>query len=337
MAELRDLLAKYTVILDARTPKEFDQGHIPGAINFPLFSNEERHHVGLCYKEKGKDEAVKLGLRFVGPRMAGFIDEAEKLSPDRKALLYCWRGGMRSGSLSWLLKTAGFEIDLIPGGYKTWRRFVLDSFEQPLLLLNLSGYTGVGKTEVLAALADQGEQVLDLEGIANHRGSAFGQMGEQPTTEHFENEVAAKLLSFDLSKPIWVEDESRSIGKIYMPSALTEQMRNADMVLVDRDRSERIESICKLYGQAEIAELIAAFERIERRMGGQFTKAAIEHLNQGDLAAAADLALRYYDKGYEHSRNRRKKQHEHVINIQKSDYESAAIALIEWKNNKLKP
>ncbi len=336
MTDFRALWQAKKTVLDVRTPKEFEQGRLPGSSNFPIFSNDERHEVGICYKQKGRDEAVKLGLEFVGPKLSGFVADAEQLCDGRTATLYCWRGGMRSGSMAWLLKTAGFEIDLIPGGYKTWRRAALESFQHPLNLINLAGFTGSGKTEVLAALQAAGEQVVDLEALANHRGSAFGQMGSQPSTEQFENEVAYRLMQFDPKQTIWIEDESRSIGKVYMPHELILQMHKAPLVWVQRSEDERIKSICDLYGQTSTNNLIKAFERIQRRMGGQFTKAAINHLRASELEEAAQLALRYYDSSYQHSMQKRNAKPDFSVAIEHSSFEDAAQTLIEWRNKNQK-
>ena len=194
-------------IFDVRSPAEFEKGHLPGALNLPLFSNEERHKVGLCYKKEGRDTAVKLGLELVGRKLRDTVELAESMAPNKTVSMYCWRGGMRSGSLAWLLRTSGFEVEVLKGGYKTWRNHVHHLFEQKLPLITVGGYTGSGKTELLIELGKQGEQVLDLEQLANHRGSAFGRHGDQPTTEHFENLLGEKMLHLDLSKPIWILPE----------------------------------------------------------------------------------------------------------------------------------
>ena len=176
-------------LLDVRSPAEFEQGHIPGAINVALFTNEERARVGTIYKTQGKDEAVLEGLRIVGPKMASIVEQALELAPERKLKVHCWRGGMRSGSVGWLLRQAGFSVEVLNGGYKAYRQKVLQELANPFNFVVVGGPTGSGKTHVLKALQNSGEQVIDLEGLAHHRGSAFGHMGleEQPSSEYFEN------------------------------------------------------------------------------------------------------------------------------------------------------
>lgn len=332
---LAEQLRQAPTILDVRSPAEFEQGHVPGAQSLPLFSNEERHEVGLCYKQKGKDAAVRLGLGFVAPKMLGFIDQAELLCPERSLVLYCWRGGMRSGSMGWLLKTAGFNVEIIPGGYKTWRKTIHAAFEAPISLINLCGLTGSGKTALLKVLQAHGEQMIDLEGLANHRGSAFGQMGAQPSTEHFENLLGHALLQLDTNQPIWVEDESRSIGKVHVPLPLYHQMSTAPMVFVDKPFDQRADALCRLYGKASSADLISAFERITRRLGGQHVKAAVKYLDEGNLKAACEIALRYYDKSYSHSLRIRETQPIFSLDVSDLNEHDTAEALKQWKTQNL--
>lgn len=319
-------------IFDVRSPAEFDKGHIPGARNLPLFSNEERHEVGLCYKQQGKDKAVKLGLSFVGPKITRFVDQAEEWCPDRKLAMYCWRGGMRSGSMSHLLRFAGFEVDLVQGGYKTWRKAIRDRMATPLSLVNLSGYTGSGKTMVIEALRKAGEQVVNLEALANHRGSTFGHVGEQPTTEHFENLLGHALLQLDANRTIWIEDESRSIGRVYLSDDLYTQMQQAPLVIITKSKEQRTRELCEMYGQSSRQELIEAFERISKRMGGQHVKAAVEHLKNNDLESACAIALDYYDRTYSHGQKKRTATPAFSLDITGLCEEEIVDDLTTWKN-----
>lgn len=309
---------------------EFNRGHIPGAVNLPLFDDEERHRVGLTYKTQGGDEAVKLGLEFVGPKMRSLVDRAETIAPQRKLQLYCWRGGMRSSSVAWLLRTAGFQTDCIPGGYKTWRKQVHALFEYPLKLISVGGFTGVGKTPILETMREKGEQVINLESLAGHRGSAFGETGPQPTTEHFENLLAEALLALDPSKPVWVEDESKRIGKVFIPHPFLSQMREAPYVLLHRDTEHRIKEVCAMYGRESRENLASSFRKIEKRMGGQYCKMAIEYLALGDLENAAHIALAYYDRSYLHSLTTRKVVPAYSESV--TTIEETADLLIKWKN-----
>ncbi|NEO52217.1 MAG: tRNA 2-selenouridine(34) synthase MnmH [Okeania sp. SIO3B5] len=295
------------VILDVRSPGEYAQGHIPGAVNFPLFNNDERALVGTCYKQKGKDEAVELGLAIVGPKLADFVARAKVLAPERQVRIHCWRGGMRSASVGWLLETAGFNVALLIGGYKGFRRWTLSLFSVPQKMIILGGMTGSGKTEILSVLGSMGEQVLDLEALANHRGSSFGALGQlpQPTNEQFWNAIAMEWAKFDRSQVLWVEAESKRIGMCRIPQDIFEQMERAKVIEISRSRQERVAFLVEIYGEADINDLIAATERIRRRLGGARAQKAINCLREGNLAAASDLILHYYDKTYTYDLEKR--------------------------------
>ena len=187
-------------IIDVRSPGEYQHAHIPGAISIPLFDNDERAQVGTKYKNAGKDSAVLLGLSLVGPKLADFVKQSKKLNPQGKeVLVHCWRGGMRSSSFAWLLDTAGLTASTLVGGYKAYRNTVLSAFSEPHNLIILGGKTGSGKTDILKELARQGEQIIDLEGLANHKGSTYGAIGQapQPATEQFENLVHQQWRQLD--------------------------------------------------------------------------------------------------------------------------------------------
>jgi tRNA 2-selenouridine synthase len=300
-------LSRNKVLLDIRSPGEFLAGHIPGAVSFPLFTDEERAIIGKLYKQQGHDFAVKKGLSFVAPKMVSFVTQAEHLSADKELFLYCWRGGMRSKSMEWLLSTAGFNVTRLEGGYKAFRESMRDTFLKEFKYLTLSGNTGTGKTAILQELDALGQQVLDLEGLADHYGSAFGDIhsGVQPSTEHFNNLVFEKLESLDSSKIIWVEDESKHIGKVWMDEGLFDAIKKSPMVIVIKSFEERVEWLCKLYGKGDHDSLKDGFRKIEKRLGPQHAKIAIEAIEQEDLAAAARIALQYYDKSYEHLLSKR--------------------------------
>ena len=287
-------------ILDVRSPKEFLKGHIPGANNLPLFENEERHIIGLMYKQEGQAQAVRKGYELVGPKLKQFVEEVDKLCPEKELAVHCWRGGMRSESMAMLFSQAGFDVSLLDGGYKAYRGHVHGLFEQKLPLIILGGKTGSGKTDILKALEEQGEQVIDLEGLANHKGSVFGALMEapQPTVEQFENALHKELNKLDLTRRIWVEDESHAIGQIYVPIAFWRQMQLAPLAVVEVSVEERITHLIADYAEAPKAELLTCLARIERRLGGQHFKRAKAAFEQGDLATATDIALRYYDKAY---------------------------------------
>lgn len=288
-------------VIDVRSPGEHLRGHIPGTFSLPLFTDEERAIVGTLYKERGRDEAVLEGLRIVGPKMAGIVERARTLAPDGRIGVHCWRGGERSGSVAWLLDKAGFsEVTVLKGGYKAFRNHVLDSFTTSLDLRILGGYTGTGKTETLKHLKALGEQVIDLEALAHHKGSSYGALGEapQPTTEHFENLIWAELQGIDRDRPLWVEDESLMVGRARIPDAFFAQLRNSTLYFAEMPIEERAVRLVSDYGRYPKGLLVEATKRIEKRLGPQHCKAALEALEVGDLRAVALITLRYYDKAY---------------------------------------
>ena len=292
-------------VLDIRSPAEFKEGHLPDAISFPLFSDEERVVVGTIYKQQGHEQAVLKGLEMVGPKLKDFVVQAKK---HKGALyLYCWRGGMRSNSMAWLLQTAGREVYILEGGYKAYRSYGRELISNGLKLIMLSGPTGSGKTEILHQLAALGRQVLDLEGMANHRGSSFGGIGQpaQPSTEQFTNLIIEKITDFDLSEPIWVEGESQTIGKITILNELFSQMNCCPAIRIDPPKSERIERLVRDYACFPAEELQQSIEKISKRLGGKNTNETLEALQTGDYQKVVDITLDYYDKTYDFSMARR--------------------------------
>jgi tRNA 2-selenouridine synthase len=296
-----EFLAQSTPIIDVRSPGEYAHGHIPRARSLPLFSNEERAVVGTLYKQAGRDAAVLEGLRIVGPKLATIVEEARALAPDGRIRVHCWRGGERSGSVAWLLDKAGFvEVMTLRKGYKAFRQLVLESFSAPINVLVLGGYTGTGKTELLGHLRALGEQVVDLEGLAHHKGSSFGALGEepQPTTEHFENLLWNELSKVDRGRSLWLEDESIMIGRCKIPQVLFDRMRSAVLYFADMPQEQRAERLVVDYGKYPKEQLAEAIARIEKRLGPQHCKAALVALEDGDLKTVAMMMLTYYDKAY---------------------------------------
>ena len=294
------------IVLDVRSPGEFIQGRIPGAFSFPLFNNDERAQVGTTYKQNGREQAVELGLKLVGPKLADFVTQAKNLAQENEASqvkVHCWRGGMRSSSMAWLLETAGLKTATLKGGYKAFRRHCLETFanvsEIPSLNV-LGGLTGCGKTNILHALKRLGEQVIDLEQIANHKGSSYGMIGmtKQPSIEQFENELAMQIRSLDLSRRVWIEDESHMIGVCKIPDSFFKKIRQSKLYVIERPMEERIEQLLHEYGSVNSDSLIEATQRISRRIGGAMTKEIIAHIQQGQLSSAIELVLKYYDSTY---------------------------------------
>lgn len=294
-------------VIDVRAPKEFRQGHIPGAFNMPLFDDDERAKVGTTYTKTGKDEALFNGLELVGPKLKDFVKQGHSLEKSGELLLHCWRGGMRSEAMAWLLKFSGIKTTVLEGGYKAYRRYVRESFNQGPPLIVIGGLTGSGKTEILKQLSERGEQVLDLEGIAHHKGSAFGALGQdqQPTNEQFENDLANQWLALNFKKPVWIEDESRNIGKVIIPESLFFKMAASRLVFIDVPFETRVERLMKEYGAFDKSMLSSIIEKISKRIGGDVANAAMASLVEGDVKKAVSIVLKYYDKTYQYGLSKR--------------------------------
>jgi tRNA 2-selenouridine synthase len=216
-------------------------------------------------------------------------------------LVYCWRGGMRSAGVAWLLDLYGFKVYTLVGGYKSYRNWVLKQFEKEYPFKIIGGYTGSGKTEVLHALAQQGETVIDLEGLACHRGSAFGNLGQpqQPKQEMFENLLANALaVASANNSTIWLEDESQRIGEVNIPISIFKYMRTCRVYFLDIPFEERLNYILKGYGSFDKEKLINATIRIKKRLGGLETKNAVNYLIEDDFLGAFGILLHYYDRLY---------------------------------------
>lgn len=303
-------LRAYLPVVDVRSQGEFATGHMQGAENEPLLTDDERIVVGTTYKKTGQHEAIREGFRLVGPRLVEIISRTEEISEGKEILVHCWRGGMRSVNFAQFVGMAGIQSQVLEGGYKSYRRAALDSFRSPLPLVTLTGCTGSGKSDVLRELAKQGEQVLDLEAIAHHKGSAFGGLLQlpQPTTEQFQNDVFEQIRKFDLSKRIWVEDESIAIGKIFLPTDLWTQMNKGPLVQMDVSKEVRVNRLVEEYGPADREEFLEIMTKVTKKLGGQNFKAAKERLLQDDMFSVIEILLTYYDKAYLGSINKRKRQ-----------------------------
>jgi tRNA 2-selenouridine synthase len=300
-----DFLAGSGSLIDVRTPAEFRQGHIPGARHLPLFSDAERAEVGTLYKRQGRQAAVLRGLALVGPRMQAMGAELvawSERSAGAPLRLHCWRGGLRSASVAWLAGQLELPVVLLEGGYKAYRRWVLELFERPWPLRLLGGRTGSGKTELLLALGELGAAVVDLEGLAHHRGSSFGGLGlpEQPTSEHYENRLAAALTPLAGAGQIWLEAESAMVGRCRIPAGLWRQMKAAPVLAVERPLEERVAHLVTVYGAQDPHALAEATQRIAKRLGPQRTALALEAIDRRDWAGACLQMLDYYDRCYDH-------------------------------------
>jgi tRNA 2-selenouridine synthase len=295
-------------VIDVRTPAEFEAGHIPGAVNIPLFTNEERARVGTVYTRESTDKAYALGYAFVEPKLDFFVKRSSEVAREGKVVVYCWRGGMRSKSFAEYIAAHGVqEVAVIEGGYKAFRQHALESFNLPETLYVLGGYTGSGKTRVLKELGRRGAQVIDLEGIAHHKGSAFGAIGqpEQPKNEHFTNLLFWEWRSLDLSRPVWLEDESIHIGRVFIPQTLFQRMREAMVYFLEIPKAVRAHLLVEEYAGIDAGMLASSVEKISKRLGGKRTAEALEALQCNDYYEAAVITLDYYDKFYLKGLNRR--------------------------------
>jgi tRNA 2-selenouridine synthase len=299
-------------VFDVRSPGEYQHAHIPGAYSLPLFTDEQRKVVGTAYKQQGRQPAIKEGLDYFGPRMRSMVEQVESIlsihnqshPASNTVLVHCWRGGMRSAGVAWLLDLYGFRVFTLRGGYQAYRNWVLQQFQAPYKLSVVGGYTGSGKTGVLLQMKKDGIPVIDLEGIAAHKGSAFGALGQppQPGQEMFENLLASELLKVAALCPphesIWVEDESQRIGSVNLPPAFWARMQQAPLRFMEVPLEERLDNILRDYGIFGRDELINAAQRIQKRLGGLNTKNTIAFLSEGNYREAFRILLQYYDKYY---------------------------------------
>ncbi len=313
-------------VLDVRSPGEFSHAHMPAALSLPLFTDEERKLVGTAYKQDGRQQAIKIGLDYFGVKMRPMVEEVEKITDNiqlakgnslpvaKVVLLHCWRGGMRSGGVAWLLDLYGFEVYTLAGGYKTFRNWVLGQFEKNYNMKILGGYTGSGKTTMLGELKKKGQAVIDLEGLANHKGSAFGGLGlpPQPSAEMFENLLAMELWR-NKGKTFWLEDESQRIGVLNIPTVFWQAMRTKPLFFVDVPFHERLQYIVSEYGKYDKERLLLSIERIQKRLGPLETKNAKAHLEIDEIELCFGILLLYYDKHYEKGLHNRKNL-QHLLN-----------------------
>jgi tRNA 2-selenouridine synthase len=320
-------------LIDVRTPAEFEQGHVPGAFNVPLFTNEERVKVGTTYKQTGREEAILLGFDLVGTKWSGFIKQALEIAPDKKIAVHCWRGGMRSGAMAWALDLYGFEVYLIQGGYKKFRNWAHRQFEKGYQLLILGGMTGSGKTRMLHQLCLEAEQVIDLEDLAKHQGSAFGSMNVlvQPSQEQFENNLAVQLNHLDAGRAIWVEDESLTIGRRSIPNPFFHQMRDAPLLLVNVDLELRVSALVKEYGVLDKGFLAECTQRINKRLGPEQTKHALAAIEEDRMADFIRLVLVYYDKTYRKGLAARNPERVFPVEVTGTDMTAIAKQLLAGK------
>ncbi len=323
------------LLLDVRSEKEFSQGHMPGAVNIPLLNDDHRRQVGITYKSNGKDAAVLKGFDLVGEKFSDFIREVKKLTAEKHVMLYCWRGGMRSGIMSWVLGMGGFKTFLLKGGYKAYRQAVFEILQEPRNVVVVGGKTGSGKTEVLAELKKMDAQVICLETLASHRGSAFGALGmpPQPRNEMFQNMLAGEWMNVESEKTLFLENESLTIGPILLPKGIYEAIRNSHVVELVMSKAQRTKRIVDEYGRFPVESLIENTKKLSKRLGGLRTRQAIEALEQGDKAKWVDEILNYYDQAYQYGNDTKKVPNVDVEVNENESVSSIAVKVLSAANS----
>jgi tRNA 2-selenouridine synthase len=320
-------------VIDVRSPGEYETGHIPAAINIPVFNNEERAIVGTTYTKIGTSEAIEKGQELAAAKLDLYTDSLQHVAPQKKALMYCWRGGMRSREMARFYESGGFEIRVLQGGYKAYRTYIRQQFSRPADIRIVGGYTGTGKTEILTDLKKIGCQIIDLEDLANHKGSVFGHLGQknQPTSQNFENELFEIWNNLDPDKPVWIEHESMNVGNIYLPDTLYQNILHGKLFFVKVSKERRVQRILKEYAGFPVEDLIYSLKRIERRIGPDVTLRLTDLLLKHQFEKVTDELLVYYDKTYQNAAL--KNQVNQILELDAVGLESDEIAtlLMEYK------
>jgi tRNA 2-selenouridine synthase len=328
-------LAEFDAVIDARSESEFAEDHLPGAINWPSLNDYERRIVGTQYKQESPFEARKQGAVLVARNIARHVESHLMKQPrEWRPLVYCWRGGQRSGALSLVLDQIGFSVHVLEGGYREFRRAVLAELEvqpQALQWRAICGRTGSAKSRLLQALQEQGAQVLDLEGLACHRGSVLGPLpGQpQPTQKRFETLVWQALRGFDASRPVYVEGESRTIGRLRVPERLLEQMRAAPCVQVQMPLAARVDFLLRDYAHfvSDIESFCERLNALRELRGRAVVEAWQQQARDGQLGAVVEeLLTLHYDPVYLRSMERNFKHFETARTLDLSDGLPATLA-----------
>ncbi len=299
-----DLLTNHCVI-DARTPLEYVEDHLPGAINIPVLNDFERIEIGTIYKQQGPVAARTRGLELTCHRFPFIVNKITEAAQGRPLLIYCWRGGLRSKSIATLLEMTGHKVARLEGGYRSFRKAVSSFFESvrlPVQLVVLHGMTGAGKTEFMLQLPPERYTVIDLEGLARHRGSAFGSlgMGEQPSQKRFESLLWNDFRQSGTDRPVIIEGESKRIGRVTLPGNLYEVMAGSIKVWCDVSIETRVKRLTAEYARHEYRQDMAdGLERIRKKLGTQQYEKILGDLNAWNIQAVArGLIENYYDKLY---------------------------------------
>jgi len=317
-------------LIDVRSPVEYQKGHIPGAENIFLFDDDERALLGFLYVKKSPEEAIQKGMELANSRLERYIEAVNAIAPLKKVCIYCWRGGMRSNSFAELLSQNGFEVNLLKGGYKSYRSLLIEAFSVRAPLIVMGGMTGSGKTRILKELSGADVQIIDLENLAHHKGSVFGAMNqpEQPTTQQFENDLYEIWSRLDFKQPILVEDENYDIGTVKLPYALWQQMREAPMLEVRVSHEHRIAALVAEYAAQDDRLLASGILRIEKRLGSANAQRAMSAITEKNYRLATEILLDYYDKSYHASIEKRNAARVFVVDISDSQ-QSGRVKLLK--------
>lgn len=327
-------IAQYSAIIDARTPAEFELDHIPGAINCPVLSNEERAIIGTIYKQVSPFEAKRLGASMVAANLAVHLKETFADKPANwKPLVYCWRGGLRSGSMVTWLRLVGWDAQQLAGGYKSFRHHVveqIDAIVPQLQLRVLCGATGSAKTSVLLALQQQGAQVLDLEGLARHKGSLLGSLPgiAQPSQKNFETLLAQQLQALDLSRPVYIEGESPKIGRVGLPLLLVQHMRQSPVVEIKASPEGRLAYLLRDYAYLgdDVDTLCERLGFLKEIQGNETIARWQQWAQEGNLPALFEELMRlHYDPQYERSQSKHFQQWSQRSSIFANDLSEPSI------------
>ncbi|MEW6622841.1 MAG: tRNA 2-selenouridine(34) synthase MnmH [Bacillota bacterium] len=318
---------KDVVFIDVRSPIEFKEATIPGAVNIPLLDDDERARVGTIFKQVCPEEAKKVGYEFVKPKLPSIFQEIQGLaSRNKNVVLFCWRGGMRSQSLARYCLEQGLDIPCLMGGYKAYRRLVNAFFNNPENIpemVVLMGLTGVGKTMLLHLLAERGLPAIDLEGLANNRGSVFGQVhgGVQPSQKNFEAMLYESIKANNSNYAI-VECESRRIGKVFLPEEMFNKMNNGIKIHLYASLDVRVQRVVEDYAHFPEERLIDAIQHLIKTLGRQKVESLISLVRQRKYKrVAAELLTNYYDSLYGYPKDRSK---EYDLSVQCDDLQRAA-------------
>jgi tRNA 2-selenouridine synthase len=337
---------KNTLVIDVRSPGEHEAERIPNSVNVPLLSDVERAEVGTIYKEQGEMVARRHALKMISPKIPLFIERVDELRQHGNAVvIYCWRGGMRSESVASVLSIAGIDCFRLTGGYKAWRGQVVADFENdayPFQPAVLHGLTGVGKTEILAALATRGQQVLDLEAIANHRGSVFGGLGlgSQPTQKNFDAALWQHMRAIPPNSVVFLEAESRKVGSVRLPDCVLKRIEGDRSILVTGSVQKRAERIAADYlhpsrsPETELGRGLALLDRLKERLGGKLVLQLKDLIAAGEILEAVKVLLvDYYDPLYSRQIERNAP---FELEVNGDDVEAAAEQIAAWSETRFR-